>query len=327
MKHASQVHRLLKIILLAQQNSAGGLADLAERFNVTARTIKRDVGLLKALGVPIRHDREVGEYVIDADFFLPPVQLTASESLALVALGEQIAGREQVTFTRAAASAIEKIRGQLPESVLEQIDGIERHIDIRLAAAGGHEADEQFADVYEQVTRALRDRRKLRLRYESLNEASDPETPFLFHPYRLVFDQRAWYTIGFHESRQDVRQLKLCRVATIEQTDRPYAIPDDFSLDEFRGCAWRMIRGAKRYDVVVVFDKTVADTVSDTHWHFTQELDEHEDGSLTFKCTVDGLDEIVWWIMGYGEHAHVKSPPELVDRIADMTRRAAERYS
>ena len=87
-----------------------------------------------------------------------------------------------------------------------------------------------------------------------------------------------------------------------------------------------MIRGATRHEVVIDFDPTVAETVADTHWHPTQHTEEHPDGSLTYRCTVDGLDEIVWWVLGYGPHAVVREPRELVERVTDLARATAERY-
>lgn len=103
-------------------------------------------------------------------------------------------------------------------------------------------------------------------------------------------------------------------------------IPDDFSLEAYRGKAWRMIRGDRLYRVVITFDATVAETVSDTNWHSTQQIEEHDDNSITFTCDVEGLDEIVWWVLGYGPYATVREPAELVAMVGEMVKTTAERY-
>ncbi|MFP3345701.1 WYL domain-containing protein, partial [Halomonas sp. SIMBA_159] len=72
-------------------------------------------------------------------------------------------------------------------------------------------------------------------------------------PYRLWFEQRAWYALGHHETHGELRCLKLNRFAAVEPTEQPYAIPDDFTLDDYRGDAWRMIRGDRVYDVAIRF--------------------------------------------------------------------------
>ena len=133
--------------------------------------------------------------------------------------------------------------------------------------------------------------------------------------------------VGHHAGRDAIRCLKLSRFVQCSATDRPYAIPGDFSLDEHLGHAWRMIRGDSRYDVVIDFDAAFAETLADTRWHATQEIDHHDDGSITFHCSVDGLDEIVWWVLGYGPHARVEAPAELAERVAELARGTVERYT
>ena len=104
-------------------------------------------------------------------------------------------------------------------------------------------------------------------------------------------------------------------------------IPKSFSLEKHLGNAWRMIRGDKSHEVELWFDPHFADTVSDTHWHRTQEIDWNEDGSITFTCKVDGLDEIVWWVLSMGPHCVVKKPKELAEHVKQLGLAIAENYT
>ncbi len=170
----------------------------------------------------------------------------------------------------------------------------------------------------------------LRCTYESLRSQADPKLkcePFEFHPYRLLFEKRAWYVVGHYEGRDAVRTLKLCRFADIELTDKPYAIPEDFTLNEHLGQAWQMIRGEQRYDVELHFDADFAETIADTQWHPTQQIEWHDDDSITFRCTVDGLDEIVWWVLGMGPGCVVKQPAELATRVERLGKQMLARYA
>lgn len=74
-------------------------------------------------------------------------------------------------------------------------------------------------------------------------------------------------------------------------------------------------------------DKSFADTLADTRWHPTQKIDWHEDGSLTFRCRVDGLDAIVWWVLGLGPHVVVNQPKELADRVKTLAAEIVKNYS
>ncbi len=319
----SKCEQLFRVFMLMQTRKAGDARRLAEQLGVTERTVYRYLRCLGKVGIPFYLDPETG-YRIRRDYFLPPISLTAGETLALMSLAEQVGGNEQIALTGPAARAVEKIRAQLPQRVHDELGDVDEHVVIRLPATGPD--GEAIVDVFDTLKEAIRNRRAVRCRYESRNPSSDRDNLFEFRPYALTFEQRSWYVVGYHGGRDEVRCLKLNRFAAIELTDKPYAIPEDFSIETFRGKAWRMIRGDRVYSVAIHFDAEVAETVSDTHWHPTQEIEDHEDGSITFTCEVEGLDEIVWWVLGYGPHARVIQPPELVERVAELARATAARY-
>ena len=326
----SRVHRLLKILTLIQGGSGWTPKRLAQECRTAERTIYRDLKMLEGAGIPYFFDPETKSYSVRKDFFMPPVQLTLDESLALSALAEHIGGREQVPFTQAAARAIAKIRGHLPAGIRQDLEKIERHMAIHLAATNPPHA---AVDVYERVRFALVTYRALRCEYDSLNDGDSAKAKaerksktFLFHPYALFFGQRAWYVIGHHGGRGEVRCLKLNRFTRCEPTDQSYDLPANFSLQKHLGNAWRMIRGAQTFNVELHFDASFADTIADTHWHRTQDLEWHDDGSITFRCRVDGLDEIVWWVLSMGPHCLVKKPKQLAERVRELTAQTIARY-
>lgn len=319
----SRIHRLLRILTLIQGEAGWSAPRLAEACGVTVRTIYRDMKILEGAGIPYFHDERRRGYAVRRDFFMPPVQLSLDESLALIALAEHIGGREQIPLTRPAARAITKVRGALPPALREQLADVDRHINIQLARAGPHEGIE---DVYEAVRAAIARRRALRCRYESLDRSpAKANEVFRFDPYALLFCERAWYAVGFHHGRGEVRKLKLNRFAMIDDTADRYDLPADFSIDEYLGNAWRMMRG-RPYKVELRFDPDFADTISETHWHRTQEIDWLDDGAIRFRCAVDGLDEIVWWVLSMGPHCRVIRPRALADRVRDLAAKTAAQY-
>jgi proteasome accessory factor B len=79
-------------------------------------------------------------------------------------------------------------------------------------------------------------------------------------------------------------------------------------------------------DVVVRFNKLVAQNVAEVNWHKTQRLEWRDDGSLDYHVTVSGLNEISWWILGYGDQAEAIEPPELRRLVAERAKRMAAIY-
>jgi predicted DNA-binding transcriptional regulator YafY len=74
------------------------------------------------------------------------------------------------------------------------------------------------------------------------------------------------------------------------------------------------------------FDPEFAETIADTHWHSTQEVIWNDDQSITFKCKVDGLEEIVWWVLSMGPHCTVKKPKELIEQVRKLASEMVARY-
>lgn len=325
-----RIHRLLKILLLIQGQRDWSAKRLAQECQTTERSIYRDLKMLQGAGVPYFFDKESGGYSVRRDFFMPAVSLTLEESLAIVALAEQVGGREQVPFTKAASKAIAKIRCNLPPKVQQELQKIDDLVAIHLSPVNPPEGTE---DVYEVVRAALSNRKMLECSYDSIsasqrtgNGDGTAKEIFRFKPYTLLFNLRAWYTLGYHEGRNAVRCLKLNRFTRCRPTDVSYEIPKSFSVGKHLGNAWRMIRGEQSHDVELHFDAEFAETVADTHWHSTQETIWHDDKSMTFRCTVDGLDEIVWWILGMGPHCVVKKPAELAQQVKSLAAAIVKQY-
>lgn len=323
--------RLFRIVTMIQGSKHWTPAAIAEQLGTSGRTVYRDLERLRDGGVPVDfHDGDDGPrgYRIPPGFFLPPLELSMDEACALALLAERVAGTEQLPLTRPAALAMQKLRSVLPAALREVLDEIMPRVTMHLAASEGDGID----DVWSIASRAIADGHALRCEYDSNGSRTRERVkcePFRFDPYELYFGQRAWYVVGLHHRHGEVRTLKLSRFNRIEPSDQSYAIPDDFSLQQYLGQAWRMIRkpNDKRHHIRIHFDAKVAETVEETNWHATQKLHaRHDDGAVTFDFEIDGLDEIAYWVLGYGPHCEVLHPPELREKVADMLNQAARRY-
>src|SRR5688572_21215793 len=109
-----RIDRLFRIITLIQAGRGWSPRTLADELGCAQRTVYRDLMHLKDAGIPVVYDTRTRRYAIDGQFFMPPVQMSLEESLALAALCDHVAGREQIPFLKAASRAVSKIESQLP---------------------------------------------------------------------------------------------------------------------------------------------------------------------------------------------------------------------
>jgi predicted DNA-binding transcriptional regulator YafY len=317
----SKVQRLLQIVTLLQSREPGHNAKrLAAATKTTERSIYRDLEDLNAAGVPVEFDRKLKGYAIAGNFFLPPLSLQFDEALALIAMAEHVGGRNQVPHLKPAAAAAQKLRSQLAPHIRDQLSRTAAHVAIKLAAPA---TDENEGD-FEKISRAIELRWEVLVDYVSA-KATGGE-PFRLRPYALLFNQRAWYVIGFSARHNAIRNFKLSRFTQVKATSTPYELPKTWSLDKHLGNAWRMIRGDRTHDVELHFKEDFADTVEETRWHKTQKTEPLDNGDLKFTATVDGLDEIVWWILSMGPNCKVIRPPELAERVKTLATEIAGQY-
>lgn len=179
------------------------------------------------------------------------------------------------------------------------------------------------------IQRALVEGKQLRGSYRS-PYASKPWRVTL-HPYRLCLARQAWYLIARPEGEPTPRNLRVVRFRALRLLDRSADVPDDFDLRAHLSNAWDILRGERSYDVEIHFTKAAAAQVMETRWHHSQKAKRQRDGSVTLSFCVDGLDEILWWLLPWTGFAEVIRPVELRRRFVEqleqglrMNRRATQ---
>jgi len=143
-----RIYRLLDILMLVRSNEGWNGDRLAEHFHTTKRNIYRDLDVLRKTGIPIDYDDESKSYRVRRDFFMPPIDLTLDEALALTALADRIGEADQIACMRPAAQASMKIRSQLPAALRRHLSQIDAHVAVQLARSS---PEGGMADVYEKV--------------------------------------------------------------------------------------------------------------------------------------------------------------------------------
>lgn len=317
-----RIKRLLHLIQLLHQDQPISLETLRQELGVSRRTVFRDLTVLELAGVPCRFERQQRGYALDRAYFLPPVALTLEEALALMLLTRRALHRQLVPQHRSVASAALKVEACLPPSVRQHCGDVLAGVDFRYWPMSDAES---ITDLVAQLRQALAEHHKVALRYDSYSEGREIET--VLHPYRLTFIRRGWYAIGMSECHGQVRTFKIERMTAARVLDEEFVPDEGFDLDEHFGNAWQMIRGDQRYHVVIRFSQQVAGNVEEVLWHKTQQTRRAADGSLVFEADVDGLGEIVWWVLGYGREAVVAEPPELRDLAAQHARAMVDHYA
>lgn len=302
------IERLLHILGLLQTGQYYNSRQLAEQCRVSRRTIFRDLKTLDLSGIDVRYNEQRQGYSLAQTMYVRPTDLTVDEALSLLVLCRNMGDTDDgIPFQRPARSAMLKLLSNLPTKMREDVGELGEHVSVEFDAQNPLSESEPF---YELLLQSLAARQRVRITYDSLTEWEEIGT--LLSPYRLLFSRRSWYVIGRSSLHRQVRTFNVGRILKAEVVDQSYEIPPRFSLDRYLGNAWNFIREpGKEYHVTIRFQQKVAHNVAEVHWHKTQKLVWNDDNTLDFHVTVASLQEIVWWILGYGDQAEVLKPAKL----------------
>ncbi len=319
---ANALGRLLKLVFILQSRSYPNAKELAERCEVSRRTIYRDLELLSEARVPVRFRPDRQGYELAKTFFLPPLNLEENEALALLILARQWKGGDALSLWRHAGSGAIKLVQALPQEVRDRV----------VRAAEPFQPDTKPPDIplgrrviHEAILDALKRQIQLRLWYR--NSETQVEDCTKFSIYRLVLNESLWYLVGRSSLHRRIEVLGVPWVQKALLTDDRYAIPPRFNLERFLGRSWGVQRPQVRYHVWLRFAPCAAPEAIEASWIRGLNRILLEDGRVDLQFVVDGLDELLRWVIGFGEEVEVLQPWELRRRLHELAGRLFERYA
>lgn len=299
----NRTDRLLAIVLELQAHGARRAEDLAASFEVSKRTIYRDVQALCEAGVPVVAEPGRG-YSLPAGYFLPPLRFSADEAVMLLLGADLMARSFDADYRRAAEDAARKIAGALPAERREAV------ADLRagLLFTGPGNLSPAGDEILRGLRGAIVGRRRVSFGYRARYGADGPaEQARTVDPYGLAQVGGVWYLVGHCHLRGDVRNFRLDRMAGLALRDETFVRPADFRLG--------VLRDERPLRVVARFDPAVADWVRESPSFYATELSDGP-GGLTVTFRVRRLDELLPWLLSWGGQAEAIEPPELRDMLA-----------
>jgi predicted DNA-binding transcriptional regulator YafY len=318
----SHTDRLLAIVLELQAHRWRRAEDLARTLETSKRTIYRDLVALGQAGVPLISTPGRG-YTLVEGYFLPPVSFTADEATILSLGADVMAQSFDAQYRVAAQSAASKITAALPERLRVDVAALRERI---LVGADGAMLQQEVAATLRTLRGAVIACQRVRFRYytryrstngaNSANAAdadSDDDTPLWREadPYSLARIRGAWYLNAYCHLRKDRRNFRLERIEELSLLDQRFTPPAGRERRPHRPDA---TDGA---EARIQFDVQAARWARESPSFFTTSQQETADGGLLVTLRVRQLDEIIQWLLGWGSHARVLSPPALRQRIRD----------
>ena len=296
-------------------------SSLASVLSVSTKTVQRDLDYLRdELDAPIEFRREENGYAYSRDdYVLPFLPVDGTDLFAIGVAAQVLQLLGGMPLARTLSSCYERLARLMPPSVRLRPEIVREMLTLRAAA---------FRPVPEEtwpaVSEALQKGVALSIRYRHPGE--DPGEPRVVRPYALVLAGRDWMMLA--EDQSQIKNFYLARIASARVTAERYAIPKDFDADAFFRNTFGLFVGKGRsFRFRVRFSTEVSDEIREMVWHPRQRIETDSEGRAILELPAEALREARRFILAYGRHAQVLSPPELVDELRAESEAIAHLYS
>lgn len=312
--------RLLSILLILQNKGSATARELAERLEVSARTIHRDMEALSASGVPVYADRgQTGGWKLAEGYRTNLTGLKSNEMSALLLAAPTLLA--DLGLLQPFENAVEKLLASAPAVLKGDAEYARERLHVD--GAGWHQSSEPTAQL-QIVQEALWLERKLRIKYQRSGDGETVERIVL--PLGLVAKRSTWYLVA--QAEQEFRTYRVSRVVDAEMLDERFDRPNGFNLAAYWQQSTEEFKmNLPRYTARLLVTKTtVARLKRENYVTVIQcspsERDEWYEATLQFH-TLETAGESV---LGFGDGAVVLEPVELRDYVLGQARNILERY-
>ncbi len=297
-----KIERLIGIIAILQQKKKVTAPFLAEVFEVSRRTINRDIEDICRAGIPIvTAQGNNGGISLMEGFSLDTTVFTRQE---LTAVFTGLKTLDSVSHAASAERIVRKFGGN-PAAV----------------SSGGMAIDlssfykKDLADKIERIHAAIEERRCISFHYYYDKGESDK----FVEPYLVVFRWSDWYVYGFCRERQDFRMYKLLRLWELNISEEKYEVREMPAAEERFGTHM-----TDDYIVTAVYDASVKYRLVEEYGPGSFTVTG--DGQLYAEWGFTGPERAEEWFLGFGDKVTVTGPPEMAERMKTVLERAWRKY-
>lgn len=306
--------RIVAILIQLQSKRIVKAQDLADRFQVSLRTIYRDIRSLESSGVPILSEAGSG-YSIMEGYRLPPVMFTREEAGSFVAaekLMQQLTDKSLNAYFHAAMC---KIKSVLRNKEKDWIDSLESQIHVHTPKAL---FNDNIPDALEVIMESIAEKKQVTLLYQALK--ADEAGERIIEPVGLFNQNHYWYIIGYCLLRQDYRQFRTDRIMGIRRKDTPFTTIHG-KMDEYLN----KNNPKEKTKVRILVDNSLMKYIRTDlkHYGFESEKPRGSKKELSFMCC-DVENSFTRWYLMFGDHAEILEPESLRQSVAAVALKMLE---
>jgi len=314
----NRIDRLSAILIHLQSKKVVTAKEIAARFDISLRTVYRDIRALELAGVPIGAEAGKGYFLIEG-YNLPPVKFSKEEAGAVLMATKLGLNFTDQSVKKQLENAMFKIRSVLKLEQKDYLESIEEKIEIVTLPNSGTEA--QFSDSsLLDLQRALAQRKVVNFDYRTVSGESYTNRDV--EPLFICFYARHWHLIGYCRLRRALRDFRSDRIIKLSQTDQEF----DRSNHHIKNYQDFLNQLTNLQPVSVrVTDKLASYLVEQKYYMGFVESKPVEGGEVMKFLTGD-LKSFARWSLQFSNEIYLISPKEIRGMVLTMCLKTLENY-
>lgn len=311
--YMNRIDRLTAIIIFMQGRQRVTVDELADRYDISTRTVYRDLKALQEAGVPIGSEQGAGYFIVKG-YHLPPVMFNKEEAAALLA-GERLMQKwSETKLTESYLSALDKIRAVLHSREKEYLNTLDQHIKTVPWPDEKTVATDKRIFIFLQ--NAIVSRRVIEINYYS--PYKDQLTRRKVEPLGLLLRGNNWYLAGWCRLRTDYRMFRVDRIKNHKRTSEQLLDPPQHTLKEFYEQGLR--EEQELHEMVVRFDKEMIRYMGDQKYYHGWVSEEEYNGAVEMTFLTASSEYFARWLLLWGDGVTVKKPKKLAERVKELSK-------
>lgn len=305
----NRIDRISAILIQLQSRRVVKASDIAERFNISLRTVYRDVKTLEEAGIPLIGEAGVGYSIMDG-YRLPPVMFTREEATAFLTAEKFVEKLTDASTMANHRSAMYKIKAILKTTEKELLEDMDGNIEVFKSFRQPHITGN---DYIQTILSSIAQKNVLLIEYFA--QHSQENTKREVEPVGIFYQDNYWHLIAYCRLRNDYRDFRIDRIKNLCVTDKHFTGKHP-TLKEY------IARTAKEHHletVIIKVEKAIYPNISNQKYYsgFVSERAIGDLVEMTFLTT--SLEGFARWYMMFGDHAEILQPGSLRDRVRIIT--------
>ncbi len=307
--------RVLQLLGMLQSRRVWTGEDLAERLDVTTRSVRRDIERLRDLGYPVHASKgHGGGYQLGAGAALPPLLLDPDEAVAMAVCLRLAAGGTVAGVGESALRALSKLDQVMPSRLRSQVSALH---DATVTLTSPSPDPPVAPEVLMILARASRDHEHVSAGYVDIRGTA---TQRRLEPYQLVTTGRRWYLLAYDRDRQDWRSLRLDRMSDVRALGTTF-VPRD--APDAAAYVRRSISSSPYRYVARVRYQAPEDVVARHFPPASATIEPDGPDACIVTAGADDPERMVLYFATVGPDFEVLEPPEVVRAVAAVAQRLA----